>query len=126
MSRCRRRTWSCKDVSTAKDGVYIEAQQGGISHLLRIPYGQTAATPLPLPFAGAIEGFSTDVQHDGALMRLAGWTEAPQWYAYDPAGDTLTNTQSGAAEPDRFFRHHFGRSHRAQRRRHAGAAFHHL
>ncbi len=89
-------------ISTAKDGLYIEAQQGGISHLLKIPYGQTAATPVTLPFAGAIEGFSTDVQNDGALMRLAGWTEAPQWYAYDPAADKLTNTNIEPLNPTDF------------------------
>jgi prolyl oligopeptidase len=97
-----------KGVSTAKDGLYIEAQQGGISHLLRIPYGQTAATPVPLPFAGALEGFYTDVQADGALIRFAGWTEAPQWYAYDPNYNvaiiqpTLTNTHLEPLNPTDF------------------------
>ncbi len=88
--------------SAAKDGLYIEAQQGGVSHLLRIPYGQKTATPVALPFAGSIEGFSTDVQNDGALMRLAGWTEAPQWYAYDPAADKLTNTGLEPLNPTDF------------------------
>jgi prolyl oligopeptidase len=100
-----------KNLSTAKDGLYIEAQQGGISHLLRIPYNpfnflSAGKTPrvseVALPFAGAIEGFSTDVQQDGALMRLAGWTEAPQWYAYAPAGDKLTNTQVEPLNPTDF------------------------
>jgi len=90
-----------KNLSTAKDAVYIEAQQGGISHLLRIPYGKTS-TPVTLPFAGAIEGFSADVQSDGALMRLAGWTEAPQWYAYDPTADKLTNTEVEPMNPTDF------------------------
>ncbi|HEV3272501.1 MAG TPA: prolyl oligopeptidase family serine peptidase [Candidatus Methylacidiphilales bacterium] len=91
-----------KGVSTAKDGVYIEAQQGGISHLLRIPYGQASASPVPLPFAGAIEGLSTDIQNDGALMRLAGWTEAPQWYAYNPTADKVTNTNLEPLNPTDF------------------------
>ena len=91
-----------KSVGTAKDGVYVEAAQGGISHILRIPYGKTAATPLPLPFAGSVQGLSTDVQNDGALMRLAGWTEAPQWYAYDPAADKLTNTHLEVLNPTDF------------------------
>jgi prolyl oligopeptidase len=94
-----------QNISTAKDALYIEAQQGGISHLLRIGYGkngQTSATPVPLPFAGAIEGFSADVQHDGALMRLAGWTEAPQWYAYDPTADKVTNTNLEPLNPTDF------------------------
>jgi prolyl oligopeptidase len=90
-----------QNISTAKDALYIEAQQGGISHLLRIPYGNKA-TPVTLPFAGAIEGFYTDVQNDGALMRLAGWTEAPQWYVYDPATDKLTNTHIEPLNPTDF------------------------
>jgi prolyl oligopeptidase len=91
-----------KGLSTAKDGVYIETTQAGISHILRIPYGQTAATPLGLPFAGAVEGFSADVSQNGALMRLAGWTEPPQWYAYDPANDKLTNTRLEPLNPTDF------------------------
>jgi len=89
-------------ISPANDALYIEAQQGGISHLLRIPYGQTAVTPVTLPFAGAIEGFFTDVEQNGALIRFAGWTEAPQWYAYDPAGDKLTNTDIEPLNPTDF------------------------
>lgn len=80
-----------KGVSTAKDALYIETAQGGISHLSRIPYGQKDPIPLKLPFAGSIGGFSADIQNDGALMRLVGWTQAPQWYAFDPATDSLTN-----------------------------------
>jgi prolyl oligopeptidase len=92
-------------VSTAKDALYINAQQGGISHLLRIAYGKSgqnnvqSATPVTLPFAGSIEGFSCDVQQDGVLIRFAGWTEPPQWYAYDPASDKLTNTKIEPLNP---------------------------
>ena len=89
-------------VSTAKDGVYIEATKGGISHLLRIPYGQTASREVSLPFPGAVEGFSTDIEHPGALIRFAGWTEAPQWYNYDPASDSVTNTNIEPLNPTDF------------------------
>jgi prolyl oligopeptidase len=91
-----------KGVSTAKDGIYIEAAQGGISHILRIPYGKTDAVELPLPFAGSIEGFYSDNNDDGVLMRLAGWTEAPQWYAYDPTANTVTNTGLEPLNPTDF------------------------
>ena len=89
-------------VSTSKDALYVEAAQGGISHLLRIPYGQTTATPVKLPFDGSIEGFFSDIQFNGVLIRFAGWTEAPQWYQYDPATDTLTNTNIEALNPTDF------------------------
>jgi len=91
-----------KGIAAAKDGLYIEGAQGGISHILRIPYGQKEAKPLPLPFSGSIQGLSTDVQNDGALLRLTGWTEAPQWYAYDPATDKLTNTELEPLNPTDF------------------------
>ena len=42
------------------------------------------------------------MQNDGALMRLAGWTEAPQWYAYDPTGDMVTNTGLEPLNPTDF------------------------
>jgi prolyl oligopeptidase len=91
-----------QSVSTAKDGLYIEAKEGGISRLLRIPYGQTTATPVKLPFDGSVTGFFTDIQTDGALIRFTGWTQAPQWYAYDPTADTLTNTQLEPLNPTDF------------------------
>jgi prolyl oligopeptidase len=91
-----------KDVSTAKDALYIGASQGGISHILRMPYGQTTATPVAMPFDGSVEGFFCDVQENGFLMRFAGWTEAPQWYSYDPAADKLTNTTIEALNPTDF------------------------
>jgi prolyl oligopeptidase len=91
-----------KGVSTAKDAVYIDASQGGISHLLRIPYGQTAAVPVKLPFDGSVEGSFIDINMNGALLRLAGWTEAPQWYSYDPATDKLTNTNLEPLNPTDF------------------------
>ncbi len=83
-------------ISTAKDALYIQGAKGGISQILRLAYGTTEAKPLPLPFEGSVQGFSTSVENDGAMMRLAGWTHAPQWYAYDPATDKITDT---AIEP---------------------------
>ena len=88
-----------KGIGTAKDGLYIHAGKGGIDHLLRVPNGETATKEVTLPFAGAIDGLSTDVEHDGVLMRLAGWTHPPQWYAYDPAKDTVTNTHLEPLNP---------------------------
>jgi len=91
-----------KGLSAAKDGLYVQATQGGISHVLRVPYGDNAAKELPLPFAGSVEGFSCSPLHDGAYLRLAGWTEAPQWYAYDPMANTLANTNLEPLNPTDF------------------------
>jgi prolyl oligopeptidase len=91
-----------KGLSAAKDALYVQAAQGGISHVLRLPYGQATAKALPLPFAGSVEGFSCSLLNDGAYLRLAGWTEAPQWYAYDPTADKLTNTNLEPLNPTDF------------------------
>ncbi|HEX4140620.1 MAG TPA: prolyl oligopeptidase family serine peptidase [Candidatus Methylacidiphilales bacterium] len=91
-----------KGLATAKDGLYVQATQGGISHVLRVPYGETGAKELPLPFAGSVEGFSCSLLNDGAYLRLAGWTEAPQWYAFDPTANTLTNTNLEPLNPTDF------------------------
>jgi prolyl oligopeptidase len=91
-----------RNVAAAKDAIYVRATQGGISRILRLPYGATAAKPVTLPFDGSIEGFSCSLLTDGFLARLAGWTEAPQWYAYDPATDKLTNTKIEPLNPTDF------------------------
>jgi len=90
------------ELNAAKDGLYIRAAQGGISHVLRIPYGQAEAKELPLPYSGCVQGFSCNVLTDGAYLRLAGWTEAPQWYAYDPTANALTNTNLEPLNPTDF------------------------
>jgi protease II len=91
-----------KSVGAAKDGIYVEGFQGGISRIMRFPDGKIAGQPLPLPFAGAVDGLYTNVQNDGVLMRLAGWTEAPQWYAYDPTTDRVLNTGLEPLDPTDF------------------------
>jgi len=90
-----------KGLGAAKDGVYVHASKGSIDHLLRIADGQSTSTEVALPFAGGID-ISTDVQNDGALLRLTGWTEAPQWYAYDPATGKITNTNLEPLNPVSF------------------------
>ena len=91
-----------KGFGAAKDALYVESAKGGISQLMKIPYGQTASTSVTLPFAGSISDLSIDVQNDGAIIRLAGWTEPSQWYAYDPATDKVTNTNLMPRNPADF------------------------
>ena len=45
--------------------------------------GIARGTELKLPFRGAIEELVTDPQRAGALVRVAGWTEAPAYYTID-------------------------------------------
>jgi prolyl oligopeptidase len=88
-----------KGITSARDALYLEAAKGGVSQVLRLPYGQTAATPLALPFAGSVGGLSANIEQDGVYMRLAGWTHPPQWYAYDPASGKIADTNLEALNP---------------------------
>jgi len=81
-----------RGVVGARDAVYIEATNNGIARMLRLSYGKKSAKPIGLPFEGAIDGFFADIQQDGAILRLAGWTHPPQWYAYDAHTRLLTDT----------------------------------
>ena len=91
-----------KGFGAAKDALYVESAQGGISHLMKIPYGRSTSAPVTLPFAGSISDLSTDVRNDGAIIRQAGWTEPSQWYAYDPTTDKVTNTNLMPRNPADF------------------------
>jgi prolyl oligopeptidase len=91
-----------RDIGAAKDALYVVSTKAGIARVMRIPYGQTAEKPLPLPFAGSVNGFYVSVLNDGALLRLAGWIEAPLWYAYDPGADELADTGIEPRNPTDF------------------------
>ena len=54
--------------------------------------GIARGTELQLPYLGAIEELVTDPLRAGALVRLAGWTEAPGYYSVDGKSGILTRT----------------------------------
>jgi len=54
--------------------------------------GIARGTELRLPYRGAIEELVTDPQRAGALVRLAGWTEAPGYYSVDGKTGALART----------------------------------
>jgi prolyl oligopeptidase len=91
-----------RGISASKDALYMASTKDGITHLFRIPYGQSVARELPLPFAGTVNGSFNSVLMPGELVRLAGWTEAPQWYAFDPVTGRLTNTGIEPRNPTDF------------------------
>jgi prolyl oligopeptidase len=87
------------EISAAKDALYYKTAHGGISQVQRLAYGQTTPTVVPLPFQGAVGVLRTDTQFDGALLRLSGWIQAPQWYSYDPAKNEVVNTHIEPLNP---------------------------
>ena len=65
-----------KGLSAAKDGVYVQTLNGGVSGLYRLaPDGKR--TDVKLPFEGSIEFVSTDPVTEGAWFQIAGWVRPP-------------------------------------------------
>jgi prolyl oligopeptidase len=54
--------------------------------------GIARGTELKLPYRGAIEELVTDPLRGGALVRLAGWTEAPGYYSVDGRSGAVART----------------------------------
>lgn len=80
-----------RDVKVAKDALYVPALDGGLGRLWRVPFGGKAEA-VKLPIDGAIQDLFTDPRMDGALMRLAGWTESPRYYLYSSQTKTAAET----------------------------------
>ncbi len=86
-----------KSVAGARDGVYVQTLNGGVSGLFRIaPDGNK--TPIKLPFEGSIAFVSTDPLADGCWFQIEGWVRPPVVCRAAPDGSvTLTDL---APKPD--------------------------
>jgi prolyl oligopeptidase len=66
-------------ISGARDGVYLQIMDGGISRLARLGR-DGGVTDIALPFDGTISAVFTNPAEDGALIPLTGWlTPADIW-----------------------------------------------
>lgn len=80
-----------REVRVAKDAAYVNALDGGIARLWRIPYGGKAEQ-VKLPIDGAIEEMFADPRLEGVILRMSGWTTSPRYYAYSPESNTTMDT----------------------------------
>ena len=55
--------------------------------------GIARGSELKLPFRGSVEELVTDPLRAGALVRLAGWTEAPGYYDVDGKTGAIARTE---------------------------------
>jgi prolyl oligopeptidase len=88
-----------ESISAAGDALYVQALEGGLGRLLRLPYGGGPATRITLPVEGAIDFVVTDPRRPGATFRLQSWTRSPLWYAYDPATRSVRDTRVVGPSP---------------------------
>jgi prolyl oligopeptidase len=80
-------------MSVARDAMYVQETDGGVDHVLRVPFGRDPVVEhLTLPFAGKAD-LNVDPELPGALIWLAGSTRAFALYCYHPATRSLTDTK---------------------------------
>jgi prolyl oligopeptidase len=80
-------------INPAKDALYVQLLDGGISRVLRVPYGShPQAEEVNLPFKGTAY-VSSDMRLPGALLYLTSWTKAFEICLYDPDTRQVTDTK---------------------------------
>ncbi|MBV9625055.1 MAG: S9 family peptidase [Acidobacteria bacterium] len=83
----------------AQDGLYVRMLDGGVTRVVRIPYGANPEPePISLPFAGSAF-VGTDPRLPGAFLYVTSWTRAFKIYSYDPQTKQAHDTQLQPAGP---------------------------
>jgi prolyl oligopeptidase len=86
-------------MEAAGDGLYVRLLDGGMTGLLRVPYGRRPKVErVSLPFAGAFYPWA-DPRVPGVLLTGVSWTRARQVFLYDPATKRVSNTGIAPAGP---------------------------
>ncbi len=96
-----------QSIAVAKDALYAQTLDGGIGHLLRVPFGKDgvasgSGVSVPLPFKGTIASYVTDPRRPGALVGLTGWTKSLRYENFNPATNTVTQTALKPISPVNF------------------------
>jgi prolyl oligopeptidase len=79
-------------VGVSVDALYAQELDGGINHLLRVPFGSAKVELAPLPFDGAFDVETTDSRLPGALFSMRSWVKGTRILSYDPKTNTVSNT----------------------------------
>jgi len=74
-----------RNMTRAKDGLYVRAMDGGISKILRLGADQKL-TSIALPFDGTIGDLDTDSASEGATIIQTGWLQPAGIWSIDAAG----------------------------------------
>ena len=74
------------------DALYVPELDGGVYHLLRLPYGSSDVQRVPLPFDGTVGLQNVDSHLPGVIFTMSSWVKGPRILAYDPKTNAVTNT----------------------------------
>jgi prolyl oligopeptidase len=77
-----------ESMARARDGLYLQIMDGGISRLWRLGHDGRVGE-IALPFDGTIGSLFTVAGEDGALISLTGWLTPAGIYSVDTAGHVL-------------------------------------
>jgi len=72
-------------IKPAADGLYVLADEGAYSELLRVRTGSTRIEAIALPFKGHVTEMFSDPRESGVAMNLSSWAAPLQEFRYDPA-----------------------------------------
>ena len=86
-----------RDITAAKDGLYIHQLDAGLGGVRRLGWG-SAITTIALPHPGTVSELYADTLHDGAWFLLAGWVRPPVLY-YVNLNGVVTQTDIAPAPP---------------------------
>jgi prolyl oligopeptidase len=82
-------------IHAAADALYVLANRGAYSQLLRIPAGSDQVEEVTLPFAGhATEAF-TDPRVPGVTVLMSSWVVPPTLNVYNPQTKTFSDLKIG-------------------------------
>lgn len=80
-------------INPARDALYVQLLDGGLSRVLRVPYGpHPKVEEVALPFKGTTY-IGVDPRVPGSLLNMMSWTRAFTIYAYDPETKQVTDTK---------------------------------
>jgi prolyl oligopeptidase len=82
-----------QNIAAASDALYIQELDGGLGHLVQLPYSGGKPAKIQLPFEGSVGLSATDLRVPGTLIELTSWTRARKIYAYDPNHKNVKDTQ---------------------------------
>jgi prolyl oligopeptidase len=81
-----------KNVLGAQDALYLRELDGGIGHLVRVPYTGGAPEEIKLPFEGDFTFGGADTRVAGVVITLSSWVRAPRLVRYDRATGKVADT----------------------------------
>jgi prolyl oligopeptidase len=85
-------------MAAAADALYVTELDGGVAHVLRVPWGQ-AGVQMPTPYEGNIAVYDADPRVAGVVFVLVTWTKGPKIFQYDPQRNAASPTDLQPAGP---------------------------